>query len=79
MISLVATLYFAASGIEPCATVRRDHEQFKAWAFSTLQQFNAKPKAKLTQADRARGREFEKKVELQITELNRRYATCREN
>ena len=79
MIILVLALQLAASDVERCATVRRDHEQFKAWAFSSLKQFESAQKGTPSAADRIRWSEFEKKTEARISELNRRYANCRED
>ncbi len=79
MIALAMALHLAASQPERCDTVRRDHDQFKAWAQSSLAQFNSSPNGPLSKADRARRKAFETKVEAAIDELNRRYANCKED
>ena len=79
MIALVMALHLAASQPERCETVRRDHEQFKAWAKSSLGQFSSSRSVTPSKADRARWKSFETKVEETIDDLNRRYANCKED
>jgi hypothetical protein len=69
----------AASTVSPperCEAVRRDHEEFKAWVKSSLSQFDPKV---VSPESRGRWDSFDRTVDAKITELNRRYANCRQD
>ena len=79
MITLIFALYLGVNQPERCEDVRRDHNQFKAWAKSSLEKMQSSPNRTPSNAERASWNEFEKTVEASISELNRRFAHCQEN